>query len=375
MLGEQGALLVVARRRLGTPAGGNFAGVHIVITGASGNVGTSVIEALAEDADVTSVLGLARRLPNWQAPKTRWERADVAKDELVPHLRGADVLIHLAWLFQPSHDPVTTWRNNVGGSIRVFRAAAEAGVRTIVYASSVGAYSPGPKDRPVDESWPTHGWPNAGYTREKAYLERILDIFERDYPDRRVVRLRPGFIFKRESAAEQRRLFIGPLLPYGLARPGLIPVLPDLPGLRFQALHSADAGQAYRLAATRDVRGAFNIAADPVIDAAQLAELLGTRTLRLPAAPLRAAVAAAWHLHLVPASPHLFDAVLRLPILDVTRARTELGWSPQHSALYAIQAFLDGLREGAGMDTPPLARDTSGPLRLREFTTGVGQRP
>jgi UDP-glucose 4-epimerase len=32
-------------------------------------------------------------------------------------------------------------------------------------------------------------------------------------------------------------------------------------------------------------------------------------------------------------------------------------------------------REGAGMDTPPLARDAGGPLRLREFLTGVGQRP
>jgi UDP-glucose 4-epimerase len=349
--------------------------MHIVITGATGNVGTSVIESLAEDADVSSVLGLARRLPNWQAPKTHWVRADIAHDDLIPHLRGTDVLIHLAWLFQPTHDPVTTWRSNVEGSIRVFRAAADVGVPAIVHASSVGAYSPGPQDRPVEESWPTHGWPTAGYTREKAYLERVLDTFEHEHPDTRVVRLRPGFIFKREAAEAQRRLFAGPLLPNGLARPSLIPAVPDLPGLRFQALHSADAGEAYRLAATHEVRGAFNLAADPVIDAAQLAELLGARTFRMPTAPLRAALATAWHLHLLPASPHLFDAVLRLPIMDVTRARTELGWSPRHSAIDAIRAFLDGLHEGAGMDTPPLSRDASGPLRLREFTTGLGRRP
>jgi UDP-glucose 4-epimerase len=349
--------------------------MHIVITGATGNVGTSVIESLVSDPGVTSVLGLARRLPSWQAPKTTWARADVARDELAPHLRGADALIHLAWLFQPTHDPVTTWRSNVGGGIRVFSAAAAAGVRTIVYASSVGAYSPGPKDRTVDESWPTHGWPNAGYTREKAYLERVLDTFEREHPDTRVVRLRPGFIFKRESAAEQRRLFAGPLLPDGLARPRLIPVVPDLPGLRFQALHAADAGEAYRLAVMREVRGAFNLAAEPVIDAAQLAKLLGARTVRVPTVALRAALAAAWHLHLVPASPHLFDAVLRLPIMDVTRARTELGWSPRHGALDAIRAFLDGLQQGAGMDTPPLAPDAGGPWRLREFLTRVGRRP
>ena len=349
--------------------------MHIVITGATGNVGTSVIEALAADATVTSILGLARRLPRWQAPKTSWARADVAHDDLAPHLRGADAVVHLAWLFQPTHDPVTTWRSNVEGSMRVFAAAADAGVRTLVYASSVGAYSPGPKDRPVDEGWPTHGWPAAAYTREKAYVERVLDTFERDQRDMRVVRLRPGFIFKRESATEQRRLFAGPLLLNGLARPGLIPAVPDLAGLRFQALHSADAGEAYRLAVTRDVRGAFNLAADPVIDAEQLAELLGARTFPMPAGPLRAVLATAWQLHLLPASPHLFDAVLQLPIMDVTRARTELGWSPRHGALDAIRAFLDGLQQGAGMDTPPLAPDAGGPWRLREFLTRVGRRP
>lgn len=371
---RQGHWCIRRKRGLVEPNWGNLLAVHIVITGATGNVGTSVIESLAEEATVTSILGLARRLPKWRAPKAQWAQVDIAHDELVAHLRGADALIHLAWLFQPTHDPVITWRSNVEGSIRVFSAAADAGVRTIVYASSVGAYSPGPQDRPVDESWPTHGWPNAGYTREKAYLERVLDAFEREHPDMRVVRLRPGFIFKRESAAEQRRLFAGPLLPNGLARPGLIPAVPDLPGLRFQALHSADAGQAYRLAITRDVRGAFNLAADPVIDAAQLAELLGARTFRVPIGPLRAALATAWHMHLIPASPHLFDAVLRLPIMDVTRARTELGWSPRHSALDAIRAFLDGLREDAGMDTPPLARDTGGRWRVQEFITGIGQR-
>ena len=61
--------------------------------------------------------------------------------------------------------------------------------------------------------------------------------------------------------------------------------------------------------------------------------------------------------------------------MDVTRARTELGWSPRHSALDAIREFLDGLRQGAGMDTPPLAPHAGGPRRLREFLTGIGQRP
>jgi len=343
--------------------------------GATGNVGTSVVQSLAAEPEVTSVLGLARRLPDWQVPKTQWVAADMASDDLVAQLRGADVVVHLAWLIQPTHDPHLTWRVNVLGSIRVLRAVAEARVPALVYASSVGAYSPGPKDRPVDESWPTHGQPTAAYTREKAYLERLLDTFEREHPDRRVVRLRPGFIFKREAGSQQRRLGIGPLLPHRLVRPDLIPVLPDLPGLRFQALHSLDVGEAYRLAAIRPVRGAFNLAAEPVLDMSRLARLLDARTIRVPTRGVRAALAAAWHLHLVPASPQLLDAVLQLPIMDIGRARDELGWVPRHSSLEAIAEFLAGLREGAGMDTPPLSPRTAGPLRIGEFRTGVGQRP
>ncbi|HEU0088633.1 MAG TPA: NAD-dependent epimerase/dehydratase family protein [Pseudonocardiaceae bacterium] len=354
--------------------GSATAGVRVVIIGATGNVGTSVVSALGQDPQVGSILGVARRLPQWQPPKTEWVRANVAEDDLVSLLRGADVVIHLAWLFQPTHDPVTTWRNNVLGGIRVFDAVADAGVSALVYASSVGAYSPGPKDRAVTERWPTHGWPGAAYTREKAYLERVLDSFELRNPGVRVVRLRPGFIFKQESASEQRRLFAGPLLPNRLVRPGLIPVIPDLPGLRFQAMHTADAAEAYRLAALQPVRGAFNIAAEPVIDAAMLASCLNARIIRVPAWPVRAAVSASWWLHLVPASPGLLDAVLRLPVMDLTRARTELGWSARHSSSEAIMEFLQGLRQSAGMPTPPLSPRVPGG-RAREITTGIGQRP
>ncbi len=112
------------------------------------------------------------------------------------------------------------------------------------------------------------------------------------------------------------------MLANKLVRPDLLPVILDLPGLRFQALHSLDAAHAYRLAILRPVSGAFNIAAEPVLDARTLGELFGARPVRLPAWPVRAAVAAAWRLHLVPASPMLVDLALSLPVMDTTRARS-----------------------------------------------------
>ena len=348
--------------------------MRVVVTGASGNVGTSLLRALATDELVQSVVGIARRRPRARFPKTSWVQADVSRDDLEPHLRGADAVVHLAWLIQPSRDEATLRATNVDGSARVFGATARAGVPRLVYASSVGAYSPGPKDRAVDESWPTNGIASSFYARHKAEVERILDGFEGDHPDLRVARLRPALCFKREAAAGIRRLFAGPLLPGFLMRPELIPVVPDIARLRFQAVHSDDVGEAYRLALTRDARGAFNIAAPPVLDPPELGRLLGARPVPVRARVLRTVMAATWRLRLQPTPEGWMDMALAVPLMDVTRARRELGWAPRAGAGEALLDLLRGLRESAGVETPPLDPHAGGPARARELLSGVGAR-
>ncbi|GAA4857545.1 NAD-dependent epimerase/dehydratase family protein [Saccharopolyspora rosea] len=347
---------------------------QVAVVGATGNIGTSVVQALEADPRVRTIVAMSRREPEVTGPKTRWLRTDVVDDDLVETFRTAEAVIHLAWIFQPTRDPVTTWRTNVLGTLRVLDAVAAAGVPSFVHASSVAAYSPGPRRRPVDEQWPTHGWPGSAYSREKAYLERCLDAFEQRHPDVRVVRMRTAFCFKAGSASQQRRLFLGPLVVDRLVRPEALPVLPLPSGLRFQAVHSDDVGEAYRLAALSSVSGAFNIAAEPLVDARVLAEMFGARTVPVPAWPVRSALAAAWRLRLVPASPELFDTFLRLPVMDTARARSELGWAPRRSATDAIEEFLRGLRTTSGMATPPLRPNVPGG-RLAEIRTGVGARP
>jgi UDP-glucose 4-epimerase len=348
--------------------------VRVVVLGATGNVGTSLLRVLADEPEVESVLGVARRRPRLEMPKTEWAVADIGRDDLVSLFRGADAVVHLAWLIQPARDLAGLRRTNVYGSGRVFRAAAEAGTRTLVYASSVGAYSPGPKDRAVDEGWPTEGIASSFYARHKAEVETLLDGFEPEHPDTRVVRLRPGLIFKREAASGIRRLFAGPLLPSPLVSSDLLPVVPDLPRLRFQAVHSMDVGDALRRAILGDARGAFNVAAEPVLDPQELGRVLGARPVPVPLLPVRAAVRATFGLHLQPTSAGWVDMALAVPVMDSSRARRELGWEPRHSSGDALLDLIGGMRDRAGLDTPPLSSWTGGPLRLGELVTGVGSR-
>jgi UDP-glucose 4-epimerase len=349
--------------------------MRVVIVGASGNAGTALLRALDGESRVEEVVAVARRPPDqWPSTKTVWRSLDVTSDPLEPVFDGADATVHLAWSIQPARDRAQTRAVNVDGSRRVIEAVARAGVPALIYASSVGAYARGPKDRRVDETWPTSGVPTSFYSRDKAEVERLLDGFERDHPRVRVVRLRPGLIFQRGAASAIRRLFAGPFLPSRLVAPKWIPIVPRHPRLRFQAVHADDVADAYRRAVVGDARGAFNVAADPVLDGDALGRLLGARPVPVPPALLRSAAAAAFRLRLTPTPPGWVDMALDVPLMDTTRAREVLGWEPRRDAGSALLELLEGIRTSAGSPTPTLAPGGDGPLRAGEILTGVGAR-
>ncbi|HEV2076075.1 MAG TPA: hypothetical protein VGR10_07525, partial [Thermoleophilaceae bacterium] len=97
-----------------------------------------------------------------------------------------------------------------------------------------------------------------------------------------------------------------------------------------------------------DSNGAFNLAADPVLDPAELGRLLGARPVRVAPGALRAAVGATYSLRLQPTAAGWLDMALGVPIMDTSRARRELGWEPRRDAGEALLELMEGMRERAG---------------------------
>jgi len=329
--------------------------MRVVVTGATGNAGTALLRALKHEPEVDEIVGIARRVPHEPWPKVRWWAADIRSDDLTEPLRGCSAVVHLAWAIQPSHRLAELAATNLGGTVRILEALLEVGVPSLIYASSVGAYAPGPKDRRVDESWPVTGIRSSFYSRHKARVEAILDVFSADHPGVRVVRMRPGLIFKRGAGAEVAGLFLGPVFGRLLSHRSLIRVVPRHPRLRVQAEHSHDVAQAYRRAIVSDVSGPFNLAAEPVIDADVLARTFGALAVPLPAAVMKWGTSALWHTRLQPTPPGWVDMGLLVPLMSCDRAVSELAWAPRVDAASALAEGVEGIAHKTSEPTPAMA--------------------
>ena len=332
-------------------------GMRVVVVGATGNVGTALLYRLQTAAEVDSIVGISRQGPDRGGPPyegVEWHQIDVSDESAGPELeevmRGADAVIDLVWVIRPNRDREHLRAVNVRGNERVFQAAVSAGVPHLVYASSVGAYGPGPKDRAVSEAHPTTGTPTSHYAAQKAEVEDLLDQLERENPDMLVTRLRPGLIFQAGAAPEIKDYFLGDLVPPGLVDGLRVPVLPFPRGLRFQAVSAFDVAEAYWQVVRQKVGGAFNVAAEPVLDAQTMGQLLGAkRYLELPMTVFRAAAALTYAARLQPTDPGWLDMAANVPVMDTSAIRHAVGWTETSTSQEAVRELLDHMADAEGL--------------------------
>ncbi len=333
--------------------------MKVVVTGASGNVGTALLRALSGDR--CDIVGIARRIPEIACEPyaaARWVRCDVGAADAVEILRaafaGADVLVHLAWAIHPRRDDPPMRRTNLDGSTNVLRAAAQTGVPHIIAASSVAAYTPAGRWDRVSEEWTLSGVPGSAYSLGKVELEKQLDSFAVSRPSVRVARVRPCGIVQAEASAELADWILPPWLPRGILGRSLLPV-PVWPGFRLQVIHSADVAAAIRLIMRHQAAGAFNLAAEPLLRADTIADTFGGPGLPMPRRALGAAAWFGWRTGIQPLHPAWLVLADRACLVDTANARRDLGWTPRLRADEVCADLVEALRAGKAGHSPPLA--------------------
>ncbi|MGH2837660.1 MAG: NAD-dependent epimerase/dehydratase family protein [Thermoleophilaceae bacterium] len=332
------------------------AGLTVAVTGPTGDLGISIVDALERSRTVDRVVGMARRPfdpaeRGWR--KTEYRQGDVTDAESVKDLvKGADVVVHLAFAILSASD--ATRELNVTGSRMVFESAVKSGVKRICYASSVAAYG-FHDDNPewLTEDCPARGMPEHFYSEQKAEVEALLaEVLLRHERT-------TAYVFRPCSVGGPNAQLLLDEIPYirlseampGAVRsllsqmPALKPVIPD-PGTRFQLVHEDDVASAFLAGVEgKGEPGPYNLAGHGALTASNLATALGWYSVPVPELAVDVTAEVVSRLPL-PASTSWIHSARRSVLMKTDRAQTRLGWKPEFTSKQALREMVNARRSG-----------------------------
>ncbi len=334
--------------------------LRVAVTGPTGEIGLPLLAELERRDEVGEVRGMARRgfdpaAEGWR--KVSYRRGDVLdRGSLAALFDGVDVAVHLAFSIFGGRG--ATRRVNLEGSRNVFEAAVTAGVRRLVYTSSVAAYGFHPENpQPLTEAVPARGSDGFYYSAQKAELEEALSEVlggseVEAYVFRPCVVAGPrATMLIRQTVAAARLGDPLPRLRRGLARlPLPRPVLPD-PGLVLQLVHHDDVAAALAAAiAAAGPPGAYNLAGPGEVGVGEIAAAIGWRSVRVPGPVAGLGATAAGRLSFALPELEWATAISTPVLMDTAKARAELHWRPRFDAAETLLRTAIAAREAGLLD-------------------------
>jgi nucleoside-diphosphate-sugar epimerase len=324
-------------------------GLTVAVTGPTGTFGSGLMPLLELDQRVDRVVGVARSpfdpaARGWL--KMDYQQGDV-KDQatLRSAFEGVDVVVHLAFLIVGGTSSQTR-ATNIEGTLNAFRAAAAAGARRFVYASSVAAYG-FHEDNPVGitEDWPVRPADRLFYAQQKAEIETLLAAESERHPEIDLYILRPSIVAGPNAIGGKLPVpapvaeLLGALLAGYRRLPVKLPAL--VPEIPLQLVHEGDVGEALvQCIVAAGPPGAYNIAADDLLSTIEVAEAFGLLPVRVPGVVGHVAARALSMLPLLPSTAEWVEAAAHPAVMDTTKAKTLLGWLPRHTAREALAEAL-----------------------------------
>jgi len=300
--------------------------MRYVITGGAGYIGTRLVEHLVEREDTERVVVADLRPPRLFRPKTGYEQLDVRDGNRARELlerERPDALVHLAFILNPMHDENAMYEIDVGGTHNVLEAASAAGTQHVLVTSSSTAYGAFPDNPvPIEEDWPVRGVPDFEYARDKAESDRLCQLWALRHPDRTMTIARPCIVF-------------GPTVDNFIVRLWTkAPVQFDMGNLDqvTQFVHEDDLVDALVTLLTGRHAGAFNVAGDGTVTYRELADAIGLKTRRMPAAMVRRLAALTWRLRASETPPGQIRFAVHPWVVSNEKLKRETDWQPRHTS-------------------------------------------
>ncbi len=325
-------------------------GLTVAVTGPTGEIGISTVDALERDPAVERVIGMARRPFDPEShgwTKTSYQQGDILDRDAVNALvADADVVVHLAFIVLGTREE--SQRVNVAGTRHVFEATVEAErPRRLVYTSSVAAYGyHSDNPLPLTEQTPVRGSAEHYYSEQKAACEVMLAEIT-DGSSLEVFVLRPCIVAGPKATALADAMPWNEL-PSALRSATktvsvLKPLFPD-PGTPMQLIHHDDVAAAIALVtSTASPAGVYNIAGDGEVSLSEVATALGARPVRVPAVTATIASAVISRLPFMPSSAEWLHATRTSVVMDIGKAKSVLGWTPRYTAAETLQSMASAL--------------------------------
>jgi UDP-glucose 4-epimerase len=310
----------------------------IAITGASGYIGSRLLERLAGAA----VLALDIRPPRHLPEGAEFVRHDVRQPMgALFRARGVKAVIHLAFAVDPMRDRQAERALNVLGTANVLAACAEARVETVILLSSATVYGAYPDNPPaLTEDAPLRGCPGFGYVEDKLELERMAARYAREHPEARVILVRPVVVAGPHMRNYLSRSLEKPFvfLPWG-ANPPL------------QLIHEQDVAQALATLLHEGPSGPYNLGAPNPMPFQEVVRRARARAVALPWALLYPLAAVAWRMgwRAVTEAPPALLHYLRWPwVVDGSRIARLTSFAYQFDTPATLADYLEARAGRAG---------------------------
>jgi UDP-glucose 4-epimerase len=307
----------------------------VLVTGVARYLGGRLAQILQDDPSVDRVIGVDVVPPTADLGAAEFVRADIRNPIISKVISSAsvDTVVHMSVLAQPGHAGGRTIMKevNVIGTMQLLAACQKApSIRKLVVKSSTTVYGASPKDPGLfTEDMEPKSLPRSGFAKDSVEVEGYVRGFARRRPDAHVTVLRFANFLGAKMETPMSAYFELPLVPTVL---GFDP--------RLQFVHQDDGLECLRLCAVEDRPGTFNVAGGGILLLSQAIRKAGRPPLPLPSALVSSVGGLVRRARVVDFSPEQLRFLTYGRVVDTSRMRDQLGFTPRYSTPETFDDFV-----------------------------------